>query len=187
VKTLYLGELMNQGANARLAVEDLNRALLVDSDIRRAFFSLQALVGAAAMASKLLWPGPAGRNPDPWRPLTEERAAWLRGVVAVGDDSPLRSRSVRNGLEHFDERIDEWVHGQLESAGNFIYVDQYIGPPGGIVVGDRPAEPLRHIDDSVRGLQVSTAGKKIMLQPLFDETQRVARLAGKEEARLRRS
>ena len=54
----------------------------------------------------------------------------------------LESRTVRNALEHFDERLDRYFE-----AGHRMVVDRNIGPKNRLVVfGDKPALHLRLID-----------------------------------------
>lgn len=64
---------------------------------------------------RTLWPvrpvtGKKGPN------VTEEGLEWrkkrgpfLRTLLEVKDSSPLKDHEVRNGGEHFDERLDEWI------------------------------------------------------------------------------
>ncbi len=39
----------------------------------------------------------------------QARGAELRKNYQVADDSPLRSRDLRNAIEHFDERLDDYL------------------------------------------------------------------------------
>jgi hypothetical protein len=67
-------------------------------DVQRCWLLLQGCVSAAAALSRLLWP------PDPG---SRQRGSLLRRDLEVPDTSPLRPpRTVRNSLEHFDERLD---------------------------------------------------------------------------------
>lgn len=61
--------------------------------------------------SRSLWPvqskGPEGTDEGlKWR---KERGPFLREILDVDNSSPLAAREVRNGGEHFDERLDEWI------------------------------------------------------------------------------
>ena len=49
--------------------------------------------------------------------VAQTRANKLRDAFALNDESPLKNRQLRNGLEHFDERLDDYL---IEHAtGNF--------------------------------------------------------------------
>ena len=63
--------------------------------------SIHGLLSAAANLSKLLWP--ASRDP-----VRRERGAWLRKELGIDDTSPMRARTMRDHLEHFDERLEDW-------------------------------------------------------------------------------
>jgi hypothetical protein len=63
---------------------------------------LQNLLVQAAAVSRYFWPS---RNAHAWR------GAQLRNAFALSDDSPLRSRELRNSIEHFDERLDLFLAG----------------------------------------------------------------------------
>ncbi|ORI17267.1 hypothetical protein [Rhodococcus sp. 1168] len=96
-------------------------------------------LSAAAFASKMLWPIP-GLDRDPWR---AERGRALRERLKVADDSPLKSRSVRDSLEHFDERIDQFAREPYNAFGAFHWM--VMSSAHGL--GESNAMPiLRYID-----------------------------------------
>ena len=76
---------------------------------------LQNLLIHAAALSRYFWPA---RNTHDWR------GAQLRGAFGISDQSPLRSRDLRNAIEHFDEQLDKYVEGGI--VGNIH--PQYVGP-----------------------------------------------------------
>jgi hypothetical protein len=79
----------------------------------------EALTHAAAL-SRFFWP--ASKTP-----LALARGRRLREAFALGDDSPLRARQLRNTFEHFDERLDRFL---LEDRAGFFFpaplVDDHI-------------------------------------------------------------
>ena len=79
----------------------------------RFWLNAQALLTAAGIVSKILWP------PD-------AECAWrgyeLRQRLGVPNDSPLRHRKMRNNFDHFDERLDTWA----ALPGRVIYMDSVI-------------------------------------------------------------
>ena len=80
---------------------------------------LQNVVVQGAALSRYFWPVQRGH---------EGRAEQLKRTFCVDKASPLYERNVRNAIEHFDERLDEYLG--TEPVG-------YIFPE---FVGPRPAE-----------------------------------------------
>jgi hypothetical protein len=76
---------------------------------------LQTLVLHAAALSRYFWPA---RDQHSWRGVQ------LRQAFSVDDASPLKSRELRNAIEHFDERLDSYL--ESDRAGQFI--PEYVGP-----------------------------------------------------------
>ena len=83
---------------------------------------LQNAIIHAGAISRFLWPtkgkGPAGRK-------TQARGAYLRRALQVPDDSPLADRKLRNAIEHFDERLDEYLADGIVG----IVMPHHIGLP----------------------------------------------------------
>lgn len=145
VEKRYLSELLIQSEYALEAVVRMNRAL-ADHGTGEFFYEAQSFVAHAAAMSRILWP--------PWvrdnarRERAEGRGVHLRRLLGIGDEHPLRKRSLRDHLEHFDERLDAWAE---ESAYHAV-IDLHIGPIsviGGIAVtsGDflRAYDPSRKV------------------------------------------
>ena len=61
---------------------------------------LQNMVLQGAALSRYFWPVRKGH---------EARALTLRAAFSIGETSPLFSRHLRNALEHFDERLDDYL------------------------------------------------------------------------------
>lgn len=80
---------------------------------------VQTVAIQAAAISRYFWPARAN---EPHR----LRAARLRAGLGVSDDSPLRNRDLRNHLEHFDERLDDFCRNLV--AG--VILPTYVGPQG---------------------------------------------------------
>lgn len=126
------------------------------------FISLQEALTHAAALSRYFWPA---RDKD----LHASRAARLRLAFDVNDESPLRNRNLRNALEHFDEKLDE-----------FLLSD----PVGGIVPGPIVA-PHMDADDALGSvfrlidpieLVVVIFGNKYEFAPVKDEVERILNL-----------
>jgi hypothetical protein len=76
----------------------------------RFWYSIQAFLGAVANISKTLW-GVAG-------PADEARREALRSHLSISGSSPLEARTMRNHVEHFDERLDAWANAGFLSSMN---------------------------------------------------------------------
>ena len=69
----------------------------------RFWLSLQGFLISSANLSKLLWPNSNRKV------FIRKRGEELRDSVGVTESSPINSRDLRNHLEHFDERLEEWT------------------------------------------------------------------------------
>jgi len=114
----------------------------------------QNLIGHAASLSKYLWPpSKSGKY--------QRRGKKLRDALGVTEASPLKSRRVRNALEHFDEKLDDYL-----SEGMFGYIF-----PKWVDVKPTAGEPEHHL---FRAFYIDVAefevlGENVPIQPLFDE------------------
>jgi hypothetical protein len=68
------------------------------------FYCIQSLMVATACLSRILWPPSRGKLAK----AHIARGEHLRAVLQVGENSTLKTRALRNRLEHFDEDIQEW-------------------------------------------------------------------------------
>lgn len=155
----YALQVHDQAAHVRTAHADLASAVK-DHDMARLWYSMQMLLGAAAMLSKLLWPA----NDDKAEPI-RGRGAYLREHFKIGDDSPLKDKKARNASEHFDERIDDWVLGSEKHS----LADSNVGPlaPLGVAAED----VFRHYDPDTD--TVIVCGVSVTLPPLLGEVERI--------------
>jgi len=64
---------------------------------------MQNIVLQGAAISRYFWPT------EPAKKRHAARGKRLREAFAVTDDSPLKSRKLRNQMEHFDERLDDYL------------------------------------------------------------------------------
>jgi hypothetical protein len=88
-------------------LEQLNTELILNS--------LQNLIVQAAAISRYFWPV---RKSHEWR------GTQLRNAFKVREDSPLKSRDLRNAIEHFDEKLDKYLEGGLVG----VVLPQFVGP-----------------------------------------------------------
>lgn len=118
--------------DAQLALNDMQRWRSCAHCTERFWYSAQSLLGAAANVSKALWGGGRGQK------AIEARRTPLRVSLAVEDDSPLKLKDLRNHLEHFDERLEEW----LTRSERKWHIDGGFGDPRAPGFIDPPPEPV---------------------------------------------
>jgi hypothetical protein len=124
---------------------------------------LQNIVVMAAALSRYFWPV---------RPAHQERGALLRSQFQMTDASPLKSRDLRNEIEHFDEKLD--IYFSRPVVG--VIIPQYIGPY--LEKSGVPGHLFRAYYTD-RGI-FEVLGRQFPIVPLVDEIQRI-------DARLERS
>jgi hypothetical protein len=73
---------------------------LRDADPEAVLNELQNIIVQGAAVSRYFWPV---------RNKYAARGETLRLMYKVTDESPLRSRELRNAIEHFDERLDDYL------------------------------------------------------------------------------
>ena len=125
----YLHEIVLQAEYVVLSAQQVNRVLQEEADSALVFRELYALVANVAGVARILWP-PWIRDPDKRR-TAEIRGEHLRQALGIVDNHPLRSRALRDHLEHFDERLDQWS----QETGHGGIVDLHIGPTS-VIGGD---------------------------------------------------
>jgi hypothetical protein len=129
--------------------------------------SLQTFLASAANVSKLLWPV---RKGDP------KRGEYLRQSLGIGKDSPLQSRSLRNFLEHIDERVDAWV----KATGGQMLADRLILPLSMkvVTIGEQEMSAenyFRRYDPDAK--VVSVQGERFQITPIVDALSEIEKKA----------
>ena len=126
----------------------------VDSD--SVLDELQNIIIQGAAVSRYFWPVRAAYT---------RRGEELRKQYNISDESPLKSRDLRNAIEHFDERLDQYfAHGVVGHV-----IPQYLGPE------PPPSQVKRHffrayfIDSGVFEL----LGHRCHMEPLSRELWRL--------------
>src|SRR5687768_13411075 len=104
IETVYLRELMTQCESAKAAVRRMNE-LLAARQTAEFFREAADLLQHAACISRLLWPAPKGNSAERVRAI--ERGQHLCSSLGVNDRHVLRGRTLRDHLEHYDERLDD--------------------------------------------------------------------------------
>jgi hypothetical protein len=90
---------------------------LGDIDSHAVLDELQNIIVQGAAVSRYFWPANKAH---------EVRGRELREQFSVPEDSPLKSRDLRNMIEHFDEKLDHYLAKGI--VGHII--PHYFGPEG---------------------------------------------------------
>ncbi len=90
---------------------------LEDIDSHAVLDELQNIIVQGAAVSRYFWPTNKAH---------EARGRELRQQFRVTEDSPLKSRDLRNMIEHFDEKLDHYLAKGI--VGHII--PHYFGPEG---------------------------------------------------------
>jgi hypothetical protein len=141
VEDAYLREILIQAEYGMLAVTSMDDLVREASPVLF-FREAQAFLSHAAAVSRILWP------PGKSNAIAAARGLHLRTVLTVDNAHSLRTRTLRDHLEHFDERLDRWSQETTHGA----IIDLHIGPTsviGGEAVGRgdflRVYEPNRKV------------------------------------------
>jgi hypothetical protein len=126
-EAFYLRSMLVNASSALDSIERVSDVVdavneLSDDEMRRTVDStsllneLQNIVLQAGALSRYFWP--SGKKPQ-----YIARGEHLRSKFAVTDQSPLFSRDLRNSLEHFDERLDDYFRGNIVG----VILPEYVG------------------------------------------------------------
>lgn len=113
---LYLQEIQAQCRMAKIAFDSLTAwpapypeaRTIEQGAVQTAalFRDLHSMLTHAGVISRLLWPAPTGKGAAD----RNRRAEALRDQLGLPPSSHLLcNRALRDGLEHFDERLDSWT------------------------------------------------------------------------------
>ncbi|WP_105172407.1 hypothetical protein [Pseudoalteromonas sp. T1lg24] len=97
-----------------LVVANDEKALELPKD--KLFEQLQLIIQHAASLSKYLWPIRGGVNSS-----HQKRGRKIRSALYTDDSSSLKCRKLRDGMEHFDEKLDKYL--EKNQVGEFLPSD----------------------------------------------------------------
>lgn len=161
----YVQAILYAAGRANAAFTRFGAALRTGDGPAEIVASVHEALGHAAALSRFFFPTEK-------RPLTRARAASLRKQFAVSNTSPLIDRELRNALEHFDERLDDYLLGDI--AG-YIF-------PGPMIddaeIADEPGGHIFRLVDPTKEIFI-LLGQKHDFRAVRLEVQRIAVLAGK--------
>lgn len=118
INQIFLAEVVSQAESAFLSIGEMNNAIQTPGNGNRQFFRAAHyfLIHTAAI-SRILWSDSKNKE-------VKKRTAQLRKLLGLPEEHVLRSRRLRNHIEHYDERIDDWIR----SSRNHNIVVDMIGP-----------------------------------------------------------
>lgn len=124
-EAFYIRSILYSASRARNAFErfaEVRSTAVQDQD---QVSLIHEALGHAASLSRFFWPSKlGGRKTKVLTSLKEARAARLRQSFELGDNSPLKNRKLRDFLEHFDERLDQYF---LRNDSGYFFPDAMIG------------------------------------------------------------
>jgi hypothetical protein len=162
------------------AVRRLHDANNPDSDAEDCWDAIFAILNHAGALSRLFWPPKLPRNPakdTPAQRARRQRHLELRAWFKVADDSRLNvsGRDLRNGIEHWDEDVEEWL---ADKVGQQMY--------DSIVTSGQVRQDALFIRTfSYRTWTVTYGDQSLALRPLLAEVGRVHERFGEVRPELR--
>ncbi|MDJ0358403.1 hypothetical protein [Paenarthrobacter sp. PH39-S1] len=186
----YLTEIVNQTEaaethcdNYMAALKDVGNGASLRAPIDQLFAAGQGILSAAAIVNQFLWIDTEPPKPREYEHFSDEqwaklklhakaRAKKLRKLLAAKDSSPLRARTVRNSLEHIDQRLDVRL-----LFGSTIFADRTVGPQNAIGVQNQDHTEInfRRIDPQTSEFWV--LAHSASLGDLVDEMHRMSQIA----------
>lgn len=161
----YIQAILYAAGRAAASFKRFSSVLQSNADPVEVVASIHEALGHTAALSRFFFPADK-------RPLARARAANLRKKFAIGNASPLLDRELRNALEHFDERLDDYLLGDI--AG-YIFPSPMIDDAE---LADDPAGHIFRLVDPAKEIFV-LLGTKHHFGAVRTEVQRVAELAAK--------
>jgi hypothetical protein len=182
-QALYFESMAFVTASAVQSVRELNDALEVWSscseeeithfNLERILNPVQNIIQQGAALSRYFWPSDESSR-------RVKRARFLQEQILVSEESALKSRTLRNIIEHFDEKLDDYLAKEI--AGQII--PQFVGD----LSGDRevPIHVFRGFDPATATFEI--LGKKFDIQPIVAEIMqievRLSTIRGRRSAQL---
>ncbi|UOQ99918.1 hypothetical protein MUN81_10545 [Hymenobacter sp. 5317J-9] len=149
------------------------------------FAKLHAFISHAANVSKIFWPivSPMRKNESladyEQRLPRIIRGRELREIYTIPDDSVLRLRNMRDNIEHYDERLDEFLNWWSENGANQTIADVMLLEPAYIQQHGLPSFRMRQYDCVNKIFYFQ--GQQLELQPIEAELTRVVNMVMKRK------
>lgn len=170
-EAFYIRSIIYSVGRAREAFERFNAARAVSDTNENQLSAIHEALGHTGSLSRFFWPsGSGGRGLKSRKKLKNARATKLREAFGLTDNSPLKDRRLRDSLEHFDERLDEYL--LTNDSGDF-FPDALIGDSK--VADDRATHIFKLVDPGSSCFVL--LGEKYFFQDIQREVYRIYDLA----------
>jgi hypothetical protein len=116
-EAFYIRSILYSAEQCSSSYDSFSAALKEHKPASIAFAGIQEAITHAASVARFFWPVAKSS-------LYVTRAKRLRNACKVKDDSPLNDRHLRNSLEHFDERLDNFL---LENDAGYFFPEPMLG------------------------------------------------------------
>jgi hypothetical protein len=129
---------------------------------------LQNVVNQSGAISRYFFPSRDGVKGTDKKTIHRDRGQYLSRVFDVKDDSALINRSLRNSIEHFDERLDLYLQ---EGIVGYIFPSLILPEPED---SDVPHHIFRayYLKEGI----FQVLGERYEIQPIVDEVARIHNL-----------
>lgn len=178
---VFLMELVSLGEAMRISVAQYNDAKKSHEN-DKVFLAAQSILTCGALVSKMLWMSQSQRPKGCSCPRdaaeqakhnrAKERCKALRDAVGIKGAHVLENRKVRNGIEHFDDRVDEFF--AEDPHANYFHRIYTEGPNAIVVEGGEPRY-MRHIEGTTN--TVTVLDDSMSLQEVADAVLDIAQKA----------
>jgi len=164
---LYMEELAMHGFGASFYFNKLTSSLASQEDKQShiVWLYLSSFLAHTAMISKYLKPIRKTNK------TAKDRATQLKAILNIHDKAELLTRNARDNLEHFDERIDNWINSEkgvlqivFDNRQDYGYLSHEKNIKRVILRNE-----LIFISENNDG-----SNEEVLLQPLFLEVQEIS-------------
>ena len=132
---------------------------------RTVWFHLTSFLSHAAMISKLV-------SPISPRGVKIERMNLLQEALNIESNSEVLPRNARDNVEHFDERIDNWIGADSSTLLEVVFPNR--AGYDFMNVDEKRVKRILLLDELIFISETRNADKfELKLQPLFDEVKRI--------------
>ena len=182
-KEFYVNEIKQNLYTCKILLKNLNYYISHDDIYLHQdmiFALLQAYIREVAMISKFLFP--SENNNKKVSRIRKIRAEHLKKYLDVTENSPLKNRSLRDALDHFDERLDT----HLSNPDNMMGITM----PYVIDTESIFNDPIKHsiykfFDPSTHVFRVFKT--RIELTPITEAIDELAKICFNDELRMTRA
>ena len=160
-------ELSMHGLGAKIDFNNFVQAINNDEmrQTRIVWFNLTSFLSHAAMISKYLSP----INPKGFK---KDRMHLLREKLCIENDSDVLPRDARDNVEHFDERIDNWIGTDNNTILEIVFPDR--ASYDFMSSGKKRIKRVLLLEELIFISEKKDGEKfELELMPLFDEVKRI--------------